>query len=190
MKLLNRYFFAGIGVGMVLTVAAIVGLVFWYYQFTSGIPGREPPYPASEYIQPRGRADLNWKLKQIDGTVVSLQDMKGSVIFLNLWATWCGPCVAEMPSIQKLHDSMKGQDVRFVLVSDEDVEVIGKFAKKQGFEIPFYSSASEMPATYSRDGVPLTYIIGRSGEIFFHHLGKADWSTEASQSFLRAVLSH
>ena len=86
-----------------------------------------PPFPQEESL-----ADIEWKLQSLDGVETSFSAFEGKVLFVNLWATWCGPCVTEMPSIQRLYERFPREEVAFLLVSDEPPDVVGEFAEEQG----------------------------------------------------------
>jgi len=101
------------------------------------------------------KADFNLELMDKDGNTRSLEDLKGKVIFMNLWATWCPPCIAEMPSIEKLYKEM-GQEVAFVMLSlDRNFETAKAFDKKKGYNLPIYAPASSLPAMYRQFLLPM-----------------------------------
>ncbi|TXD49720.1 TlpA family protein disulfide reductase [Polaribacter sp. IC073] len=133
------------------------------------------------------KADLNLKLIDSDGKVSSLADLKGKVIFLNYWATWCPPCIAEMPSIDKLHEEM-GDDVAFILLSfDKDFETAKAFDKRKGYNLPIYAQASNLPAMLKSSALPTTYIIDVDGNIALKHEGMADYNTAEFKNFLKSL---
>ena len=133
------------------------------------------------------KADLNFRLIDKDGNETSLEKMKGKVIFMNLWATWCAPCLAEMPSIKKLHTEM-GSEVAFVILSlDDDFEKAKAFDKKKGYDLPIYSLRSTMPAMYDSTTIPTTYIIDAQGNLVLTHSGMADYDSDKFKKFLRSL---
>lgn len=133
------------------------------------------------------KADLNFRLIDKDGNETSLEKMKGKVIFMNLWATWCAPCLAEMPSIKKLHTEM-GSEVAFVILSlDDDFEKAKAFDKKKGYDLPIYSLRSNMPAMYDSTTIPTTYIIDAQGNLVLTHSGMADYDSDKFKKFLRSL---
>jgi len=133
------------------------------------------------------KADLNLKLIDRDGKITSLEDLKGKVIFLNYWATWCAPCIAEMPSIDKLHEEM-GDDVAFVILSfDDDFETAKAFDKRKGYNLPIYAPASNLPTTFQSAALPTTYIIDVDGNIALTHKGMADYNTDEFKKFLKGL---
>lgn len=133
------------------------------------------------------KADLNLKLIDSDGKVSSLADLKGKVIFLNYWATWCPPCIAEMPSIDKLHEEM-GADIAFILLSfDKDFETAKAFDKRKGYDLPIYAQASNLPTMLQSSALPTTYIIDTEGNIVLTHKGMADYNTAEFKNFLKSL---
>ena len=133
------------------------------------------------------KADFNLKLMDIDGNVTSLEDLKGKVVFMNFWATWCPPCIAEMPSIDKLHQEM-GDDVAFVMLSfDQDFETAKAFNKRKGYNLPIYAQASNMPEIYDSNALPTTYVIDAQGNLALTHKGMADYNDSKFKDFLRSL---
>jgi thiol-disulfide isomerase/thioredoxin len=133
------------------------------------------------------KVDYNLKLIDKDGNTRSLEEFKGKVIFLNFWATWCPPCIAEMPSIDKLHEEM-GDEVAFVLLSfDDDFERAKAFDKRKGYDLPIYAVASNLPAMFQSTALPTTYIIDAEGNLALTHKGMADYETKDFKGFLRSL---
>ena len=132
-------------------------------------------------------ADFNLQLLDIDGKVVSLEDLKGKVIFLNFWATWCPPCIAEMPNIAQLHEEM-GDEVAFVMLSlDDDFEKAKAFNKRKGFNLPIYALASPLPAMYESSAIPTTYVLAAAGNLALTHKGMADYDNKKFKAFLKSL---
>jgi thiol-disulfide isomerase/thioredoxin len=133
------------------------------------------------------KADFNLKLIDKDGNISSLEALKGKVIFMNFWATWCPPCIAEMPSIDKLHEEM-GDEVAFVMLSlDQDFELAKAFDKRKGYNLPIYAPASNLPSMYQSSAIPTTYIIDADGNLALTHKGMADYSDEEFKKFLKSL---
>jgi thiol-disulfide isomerase/thioredoxin len=189
MKFFNKYFFIGLGVGLVLMIAIIVvGGYIFVRSFTSRSGEKiesilqPPPFPA------RIRMDYNWRVRGLDGKELDVGKTRGKVIFINFWATWCPPCVAEMPSIQRLYDRIKSEEILFMCVSEEDDGKVGKFAKEMGFTFPIYTVVDEKPPVFNTRGIPATFIIGRDGQIVFRHVGAAKWDHKTSIDFIRRLM--
>lgn len=136
---------------------------------------------------PTTPADFNLKLIDRDGNTMSLEELKGKVIFMNMWATWCPPCVAEMPSIDKLHEEM-GDEVAFVMLSlDQDFEKAKAFDKRKGYNLPIYAQGSKLPAIYQSSAIPTTYVIDADGNLALTHKGMADYSDPEFKKFLNSL---
>lgn len=133
------------------------------------------------------KADFNLKLIDAEGNAKSLSDFKGKVIFLNMWATWCPPCVAEMPSIDKLHEEL-GDEVAFVMLSlDCDFEKAKAFDKRKGYDLPIYTKGGNLPAMFQSSAIPTTYVIDTDGNIALTHKGMADYSDPKFKNFLKSL---
>ena len=133
------------------------------------------------------KADLKFRIIDKNGNITSLEEMQGKVIFINLWATWCAPCIAEMPSINKLHEEM-GDEVAFVILSlDDDFEKAKAFDKRKGYNLPIFSLASNMPTMYDSSTIPTTYIIDAKGNLVLTHSGMADYNSDKFKKFLRSL---
>lgn len=133
------------------------------------------------------KADLSLKLIDRDGNLTSLEALKGKVVFMNFWATWCPPCIAEMPSIDKLHKEM-GDEVAFVMLSlDQDFEVAKAFDKRKGYNFPIYAPGSNLPPMYQSSAIPTTYIIDAKGNLALTHRGMADYNNAGFKKFLRSL---
>lgn len=132
-------------------------------------------------------ADLSLKLMDRNGKIITLEDLKGKVIFMNFWATWCPPCIAEMPSIDKLHADM-GKNVAFVMLSlDDDFEKAKQFDDNKGYDLPIYTLAGEIPAMYQSSAIPTTYVIDAKGNLALTHKGMADYSDPEFKRFLESL---
>jgi thiol-disulfide isomerase/thioredoxin len=112
------------------------------------------------------------------------------VIFLNLWASWCPPCIAEMPGIQKLYRETDTSRVAFVMLSlDENPAKARRLMKRKGFTFPAYLPGSTVPAVYATRSIPTTFVISRRGEIVVRHEGMADYSSAEFKAFLSKLAS-
>ncbi len=113
---------------------------------------------------------------------------KGKVIFVNLWGTWCGHCVAEMPSIEELYDDY-GDRVVFIMYSDRDSPGKLKEFKKDGdYDLPFVYQDPHVTFDFKGGAYPTTFIISKSGQIVHEEKGKADWNAESVRKRLNELL--
>ncbi len=133
-----------------------------------------------------GQADYDWTLKTLDGRDLPLADFRGQPLFINVWATWCGPCRDEMPDIQALHDSLPADNVAFLLVSEEDAADVRAYVDENEFTFPVYLSA-RLPDVFESRGIPATFIVDPAGNVVFRRVGAAAWNSDACRNFLRAL---
>lgn len=122
-----------------------------------------------------------------EGKVHRLSDWKSEVIFLNKWATWCAPCIAELPGIQKLYEAAGGQ-ARFVMVTyDTDFEKAKRFKEKKGFTFPVYQVFGFEPETFKTPSIPATFIFPpREGQMFRYE-GMRNYDTPEFRDFLEQL---
>lgn len=124
-------------------------------------------------------ADYNMKLVDTDGNILDLQTLKGKTIFMNYWATWCAPCVAEMPSIDGLYKKV-GEDpnIVFLMISeDKKMSTARGWVKRKGFSFPIYKLASPIADVYETGVVPTTFVISPEGKIVVAKTGMANYDS-------------
>lgn len=118
----------------------------------------------------------------------NLADFRGKVVFLNLWGSWCPPCVAEMPSIQKLYES-KGDNVEFVLLTMQDrPEKFVPFLKENNYSMPVYEANSPLPKALIPNSFPTTFIINKKGEVVMKEIKSKDWNQEEIHQLLESLI--
>jgi thiol-disulfide isomerase/thioredoxin len=144
------------------------------------------PLPLEEAYEP---ADFSWTLQTVRGKTVSLSDYVGKVLFINMWATWCAPCIAEMHTISALRDSLSDTDVEFLLISPEEPRQVRRFLRRFGHirELPVLVERQRVPEAYGLEALPTSYIIDRNGQIVFKLRGTTNWDTAAARDLLRAL---
>jgi thiol-disulfide isomerase/thioredoxin len=129
-------------------------------------------------------ASYDFRLEILNGESLSFSEMKGKVVFINFWATWCPPCIAEMPDIHALFKE-KGDEVEFVMISlDQDEQKAKDFIERKEFEFPVYYLRSALPSSYDTHSIPTTYVIGKDGLIKVENHGMAKYSSESFKAFL------
>lgn len=131
-------------------------------------------------------AEYNWTLRDLDDEPVTFARFKGKTVFLNVWATWCPPCVGEMPSIARLADQprLKGKNIEFVCVStDESSETVRRFLKDKSWTMTMLR-ATELPPVFLTEGIPATFIISHDGRVVASEVGAAQWDDPAVTAFL------
>lgn len=131
--------------------------------------------------------DYSWQFLTIDNKPENFSDAKGKVIVLNLWATWCPPCVAELPSLQKLYDKY-GDRVSFYFVSSENVTTLKTFLTKKGYKLPVYIEQSQSPDVLQSSALPTTFVISKTGKIAMRKTGAAKWNSSSVHRLLDELL--
>ncbi|WP_340065423.1 TlpA disulfide reductase family protein [Ascidiimonas aurantiaca] len=132
--------------------------------------------------------DYNWVLKEMEtGNTFNMKEARGKVVLVNLWATWCPPCIAEMPSLQKLYDDYKDKVV-FLFVTDESARKVNVFMEKNGYDLPIYNSVSKIPAELYSRSIPATYLLDGNGKIVIKKKGAADWNSKAVREQIDLLL--
>ena len=134
-------------------------------------------------------ADFNLKLVSSEGERVSMEQFRGQVVFLNIWATWCPPCIAEMPGVNSLYNDVKDQDVVFIMLSvDEDFEKALRFRDRKGYDFEVYQVDGGIPRMYYTQTIPTTFVIDANGELVFTHTGMANYNTSEFRGFLSTLV--
>jgi thiol-disulfide isomerase/thioredoxin len=125
-------------------------------------------------------------MEDLEGNAVDMK--KEELVFLNVWATWCGPCVMEMPGIQSLYERYKSDTrVGFYIVSDEDAETVIPFVKRKGYDLPFYVYQNRFPGVLDGNSIPRTYIIYK-GRVLTQGIGAANWDTPEVHQLIDSAL--
>jgi cytochrome c biogenesis protein CcmG/thiol:disulfide interchange protein DsbE len=154
---------------------------------TTSIPGSDGHEPVAA-----GKKAASFKLTDLQGDLVSMADLHGKVVFLNIWATWCAPCREEMPSMEKLYERLQGDKGFVMLAISQDTssrEEVMAYVKKHGYHFDVLLDPKNAVAeAYNVSGVPETFIIDREGRIVAHHSGAFDWSQPAIRDALEELL--
>lgn len=139
----------------------------------------------SEFV----KAEYNMPLITLNGDRTNLREFEGKTIFLNFWATWCPPCIAEMPNIQKLYEDFEdNDDIVFVMLSlDEDPEKARTYMERKAFTMPVYFLLGRQPGVYNSTVVPTTYVISPDGYIVTEKRGMANYNTQSFREFLLSL---
>lgn len=143
---------------------------------------------------PAGDMAADFKLENaLTGETMSLSKLKGKVVFLNVWATWCGPCREEMPSMETLYDELKNNKDFVMLAVSQDTKgksAVVPYVEKNGYHFTvLLDPENKVGESYGVSGVPETFIIDRKGRIVAHHMGAFDWSRADVKEALQQLLT-
>jgi peroxiredoxin len=161
-----------------LRVLAVVGLAFVALWLSLRAPARSREAPG-------------FVLPDLSGKVVRMDDLRGKVVLLNLWATWCPPCVEEMPTLEALSKKMTGRDFVLLAISeDEHPEKVGPWVEKRGLTFPVLLDArGQVGGDLGITGYPETFIVDRAGRIVHHHVGYRNWDEPGIVAALERLMN-
>ena len=132
-------------------------------------------------------SELQMFLIDETGKRADLSLLENKALFVNIWATWCPPCIAEMPSIDELYDRTS-KDIAFIVASGEPIDMISAFKKKNGYSFPVYQIAGPLPEIMTKtNSIPATYIFSKDRKLIVNHTGGKNW---AKESFIKELLAH
>lgn len=139
-----------------------------------------------------GKLAVDFKLPNLNGTAISLSSLRGKVVFLNVWATWCAPCREEMPSIETLYEEFSKDPDFVVLAVSQDSEgrsAVDSYVRRNGFKFNvLLDPQNQVGDAYDVSGIPETFIIDRTGRIVAHHVGPYDWAQPEMREALRELI--
>jgi thiol-disulfide isomerase/thioredoxin len=134
--------------------------------------------------------DYGFTIMNTKGVQLSFSDFKGRVVFLNLWATWCGPCRAEMPGIQNLFSKINGDTIQFVMLSidhDNALTKVESYIQKNNYSFPVYIPTSSIPEMLRVPSIPTTFIIDKEGNILMKEIGTRNYDTKRMVKYLHEL---
>ena len=125
------------------------------------------------------------------GNRIDVANQSGKVVFINFWATWCPPCIAELPSIDKLHEQFKDNDaVVFAMVDvDSQYKKSKQFMESKRLGLPVHVISGEIPAGWLGNAIPTTVILDKKGKVAARHEGMADYSRPEVASFINELIA-
>jgi len=128
--------------------------------------------------------------QDLEGNEFSLRNFENKVLFINYWATWCNPCLAEMPSMAELYNQYKeNNNIVFLYLSKEDADTIIDYIPKDDSlgQLPIYKVVTD-DDLFSTRGIPTTFIVNRNGEIVIKDVGSAVWNDQSVVDYLDNLL--
>ena len=134
--------------------------------------------PAALKEAPVAKTLPSFTVLDVAGNKLDIQQFKGKKVLVNLWATWCPPCRAEMPSIAKLYQAVDTSKVQFVMVAlDNDFETAKQYVQKKSIALPVFFPAGDVPELFAVNGIPTTFIFDESGALIAQHEGSENYNT-------------
>ena len=169
---------------MLFALSLAAGLVIVAFMFFAQ-RGRE----GGRIIKEGDRAP-SFTLSALDNRQLTLSDLRGKVVLVHFWATWCPPCVEEMPKLEYLYRSYKGSGIEILAVSvDESPEAVAAFIQKNRITIPVLRDPDRKTAgRYGTFKFPETYVLDRQGTVRYKVIGPLDWTSAETLTALRRLV--
>jgi peroxiredoxin len=175
--------------GNIKKIAFLVILVVLIALFTAGwfVMNRET---GNKIITGGDRAP-EFHLKTLDGGSVSLAELRGKVVMVHFWATWCPPCVEEIPTLDRLHHSPMGKDFEMLAVNEDEggEGAVASFLQQNKLNLPvLVDTGSDVARRYGTYKLPETYIVDRQGVVRYKAIGPRDWTDPASIQIVQNII--
>lgn len=171
-------------------VVVSLGLAWILYLSVYGpAPGRDQPLdaPALKPPVPAMAVGPGWVVRDLQDEPVPFDRYRGRVVFLNLWATWCPPCLEELPAIANLAANPRLKDVAFLCIStDESAEAVRNYVKSKNWPMTVLRAVSPPPGLVA-DGLPATFVIAPDGRVVVAEVGSAQWDDPAVVDYLERL---
>jgi peroxiredoxin len=148
----------------IITILLFLSLIFWSAGFASTSKSSLAP---------------DFTLNDLNGKKVTLSQFRGKVVILNFWSIWCGPCLAEMPSLNKLYLEFKDKGLIVLAVAEDPAEKpVKSYIQEKGIAFPILMDKDKkVYFKYSLFGIPVTFLIDKKGVIIEKFIGERDWSS-------------
>jgi peroxiredoxin len=138
-----------------------------------------------------GEPAPNFQLRDMEGRIVSLSDLRGKVVLLNFWATWCGPCRVEMPAMERLYRTYDRKDFEILAVSTDaqGVAVTRPFQQENRLTFPILHDADfRVGLSYGARTLPMTFMVDRQGIVRQHIFGARDWEAPEAHQLIEMLM--
>lgn len=171
---------------VLIVIVSVLAVTGWWRNVAGFLQGvlLETGIRQPSKVEDVRQANYDFQVVNVGGRTINFSEFKDKTVFINLWATWCPPCIAEMPDIHDLYKKM-GDDVEFVMISvDSDQEKAVSFMEKKKFEFPVYFLKSNLPSEFETGSIPTTFVISPNGEIVVEEHGLAKYDTKKFRDFL------
>lgn len=186
MKRYAKYIFGILIIGLIAGIVFFKPIKFYVIKYTNRFFS-ENTVPV-EKRQNEIVEVFDWSLREYEGESLNFETFRGDVVFINFWATWCPPCIKEMPSLRDLYDSY-GDRVTFLFVARDKEKNVARFMNKKGYDLPVYFEDGITPKLFYNPSIPTTYIIDRKGTVVMAKSGEYDWDGADVRKLLDSLLS-
>lgn len=129
--------------------------------------------------------------RALDGHSVDLKDLRGRVVLVNFWATWCGPCKEELPSLLRLKEKLAGKPFEWIAVNDgESTDTIARYLKRSKLDLPVWIGPEDSQSNgWNVRGLPMTFLVDARGRIRYWVYGDRNWSEGESLKLIESLVA-
>ena len=134
--------------------------------------------------------DYDFSVKSLSGEVFKMSEFKDKVLFINLWATWCGPCRTEMPAIQSLYDKIDDDEIKFIMLSIDNPgqeKKVKKYVEDKSYTFPVYTPAGYLTDQLAVPSIPTTFVVNKEGRIVVKRVGMTNFDTPKFKAYLEKL---
>lgn len=178
--------------GAIVAVILAAALFAWYQAKEPNLPVNQSPqgFQLIKQMETQGVPEI--ELEKLDGTKLALSSLRGKIVIVNFWASWCNPCTEEFPSLVKLVGQFKDDVVVLAVSEDDSKDDIQAFLKamgfpKPGFEVVWDKTKENMPK-WGVEKVPETFLVGRDGKLIRKVLGIDNWANDDSVGYFKMLI--
>ena len=176
----------------VVAILYVTGALQYASSLAQGVVLRSGFVNASTTSSSSDVFNYNFTIKDLEGKKIEFKDFKGKVLFINLWATWCGPCRSEMPSIQELYNDVDKEKIIFVMLSldnEEHLERVKQFISYKSFTFPVYMPSGYLTNQFQVPTIPTTFVVAKDGTIALKEIGMKNYNTSKFKKYLEQLAS-
>ena len=132
----------------------------------------------------------NFTLMSAEGTDISLSDYRGEFVLVNFWATWCPPCVKEMPSLNVLHNRLQNDNFSVLAIhAGPAFANVKKFVKQHGLDFDIVIDTNMSLSGWGVSGLPTTFLVNPDGELVYKAVGERDWGSDHMVDFIKSIMA-
>ena len=181
----SRHFAFGCALGFVSGMIALtIGVLTFGFMFQDFVVQRKEETLRPPPITVGLKASYDWQVISVTGDILDVETVRDKTLFITFWHPACVPCLAQLPSINRLYNMLEGSDIEFIIVATDNKGELPEIIEKEGLDFPVYTMLSDRPEVFYTPDTPANYIVDPDGNIVFKQIGGAKWDDEIILDFL------